>query len=188
VSIEWSSWRRPSRGGGSELPGIETAATGVCRTAPSFIPPKQARGRSGDEAASRRPALSDRQGRAPQPAIDNRGCGVPAGAGTLAGSVDAADRHARLISLMICCQAILAGCTPYIPVKDDFATSALARRRHPARVRRVQTPMTRRQYPVAAQLCATSYSRSRRRSRRVDRFDWSQARGRCQTHIPLFGP
>ena len=81
-----------------------------------------------------------------------------------------------------------AGCTPYIPVKDDFGTSALA----PAG----DIPPEFAEFNVydpavngllADQLCATPYQPLEEKSLGAASGRLVQARGRCQTHIPLFG-
>jgi len=85
--------------------------------------------------------------------------------------------------------AIVAGCTPYIPVKDDFGTSALA----PAG----DIPPEFAEFNVydpavngllADQICATPYRPLEEKSLGASSGRLIQARGRCQTHIPLFGP
>jgi hypothetical protein len=85
--------------------------------------------------------------------------------------------------------AIVAGCTPYIPVKDDFATSALA----PAgdippeyAEFNVYDPGVNRL--LAAQLCATPYQPLEEKVLGASPGRLVQARGRCETHTPLFGP
>ena len=84
---------------------------------------------------------------------------------------------------------LMAGCTPYIPVKDDFGTSALA----PAG----DLPPEFAEFNVydpavntllADQLCATPYQPLEEKSLGAASGRLVQARGRCQTHIPLFGP
>jgi hypothetical protein len=85
--------------------------------------------------------------------------------------------------------AIVAGCTPYIPVKDDFGTSALA----PAgdippefAEFNAYDPAVNRL--LADQICATPYQPLEEQSLDAGSGRLVQARGRCQTHIPLFGP
>jgi hypothetical protein len=84
---------------------------------------------------------------------------------------------------------VLAGCTPYIPVKDDFGTSALA----PAGVIPPEFAEFNAFDPgvnhlLAAQICATPYQPLEEKAIGASTGRLIQARGRCQTHIPLIGP
>jgi len=131
--------------------------------------PKQARVGRADEAGipPDRP-FSDRQGRAPQPAIDTA-VAPPCRRGHTRRVSRCSDRHARLISLMML-PAILAGCTPYIPVKDDFATSALAPAGDSRPSSPSSTPMTRASIPCWRPSSAHLVPADRGEgSRRVDR-------------------
>jgi len=85
--------------------------------------------------------------------------------------------------------AIVVGCTPYIPVKDDFGTSTLV----PAG----DIPPEFAEFNIydpavngllADQICATPYQPLEEKSLGASSGRLVQARGRCQTHIPLFGP
>ena len=85
--------------------------------------------------------------------------------------------------------AIAAGCTPYIPVKDDFGTSALV----PAGDIPPEFAQFNAYDPavnslLADQLCATPYQPLDEKSLGASSGRLLQTRGRCQTHIPLFGP
>jgi hypothetical protein len=85
--------------------------------------------------------------------------------------------------------AIAAGCTPYIPVKDDFGTSALV----PAGDIPPEFAQFNAYDPavnplLADQLCATPYQPLEEKSLGASSGRLAQLRGRCQTHIPLFGP
>ncbi len=89
--------------------------------------------------------------------------------------------------------AVLAGCTPYIPVKDDFGTSALA----PPTGSRGDIPPEFAEFNVydpavngllADQLCATPYQPLEEKSLGAATGHLVAARGRCQIHTPLFGP
>jgi hypothetical protein len=82
-----------------------------------------------------------------------------------------------------------AGCTPYIPVKDDFGTSALA----PV----ADIPPEFAEFNVfdpavnvllADQICATSYQAVEARTLGASSGKLVDARGRCRPHVPIFGP
>ena len=83
----------------------------------------------------------------------------------------------------------VAGCTPYIPVKNGFGTSALAAvgsippefaasNNYNPGVNRL----------LAGQLCATPALPLEEKSLAAAPGRLLAARSRCQTHIPLFGP
>ena len=91
--------------------------------------------------------------------------------------------------LIVALLTVLAACAPYIPVKDDFGTSAL--------VPVGDMPPEFAEFNVydpavntllASQLCATSYQPLEEKSLGAASGHLVQARGRCQTHIPLLGP
>ena len=95
----------------------------------------------------------------------------------------------RFLFVLVILSSLIAGCTPYIPVKDDFGTSALA----PAgdlppefAEFNVYDPAVNRL--LADQLCATPYQLLEEKSLGAASGRLVQTRGRCQTHIPLFGP
>ena len=99
----------------------------------------------------------------------------------------------RVFVVLAMLSALLAGCTPYIAVKDDFGTSALAPPADP----RVGVPPELAEFNVydpavngvlAAQLCATPYQPLEQKTLSAASGTLVEARGRCQTHIPLFGP
>ena len=88
--------------------------------------------------------------------------------------------------------AALAGCTPYIPVKDDFGTSAAIA----PRATGVDIPPEYAEFNVydpavngllANQICATPYQPMEAKTLAAANGHLVQARGRCQTHIPLWG-
>ena len=93
----------------------------------------------------------------------------------------------RLFSALVL--LTLAGCTPFIPVKDDVGTSALV----PAgdippefAEFNVYSPAVN---PLLAdQLCATPYQALEDKSIGASPGRLVVARGRCQTHIPILGP
>ena len=95
----------------------------------------------------------------------------------------------RPFPALVLLTAIVAGCTPYIPVKDDFGTSALA----PAGDLPPEFAEFNAYDPavnglLADQLCATPYQPLDEKTLGAGSGRLVQAHGRCQTHIPLFGP
>ena len=95
----------------------------------------------------------------------------------------------RALLALVLLPAIVAGCTPYIPVKDDFGTSALA----PAGDLPPEFVEFNAYDPavntlLADQLCPTPYQPLEEKSLGASSGRLVQTRGRCQTHIPLFGP
>ncbi len=98
----------------------------------------------------------------------------------------------RALFAVILLSSVAAGCTPYIPVKDDFGTSALT----PAPPPGGDIPPEFAEFNVynprvnellADQICATSYQPLEGKTLAAAPGRIVQARGRCQTHIPLFG-
>ena len=94
---------------------------------------------------------------------------------------------------LVLLSAIMAGCTPYIPVKEDFGTSALAPPLDP----RGSIPPEFAEFNaynpavnglLADQLCATPYQPVDEKVLGSASGRLVEARGRCQTHIPLIGP
>jgi hypothetical protein len=86
-----------------------------------------------------------------------------------------------------------AGCTPYIPVKDDFGTSALAPPVAPGGDIPPEFAEFNAYDPavntlLASQVCATPYQPLEEKSLDAASGRLVQARGRCQTHVPIFGP
>ena len=95
----------------------------------------------------------------------------------------------RALLALVLLPAIVVGCTPYIPVKDDFGTSALA----PAGDLPPEFVEFNAYNPavntlLADQLCPTPYQPLEEKNLGASSGRLVQARGRCQTHIPLFGP
>ena len=83
---------------------------------------------------------------------------------------------------------LIAGCTPTIPVRDSFGTSAL----QPGE----NTPPEFAEFNaydptvnplLAEQLCATSYQPIEEKAVVASPGNMLAARGRCRTHVPLFG-
>lgn len=94
----------------------------------------------------------------------------------------------RVLFALVILSPLMVGCTPYIPVKDDFGTSALA---HSG-----DTPPEFAEFNafdpavnglLASQYCATPYQPLGDQSLGAAAGRLVQADGRCQTHIPLFG-
>lgn len=85
--------------------------------------------------------------------------------------------------------ALLAGCTPYIPIRDDFGTSAAVPNGEiPPEFASFNVYSPRVNGLIASQLCAVPYE-----PRSVTYLGGSpgqivQTRVRCQTHIPIIGP
>ncbi len=84
---------------------------------------------------------------------------------------------------------LVLGCTPYVPVKDDFGTSALA----PAGDIPPEFAEFNNYSPavnglLATQMCATPYQPLEEKSLDAAAGRLVNARGRCITHVPLFGP
>jgi hypothetical protein len=95
----------------------------------------------------------------------------------------------RVLFALLIVSPLMAGCTPYIPVKDDFGTSALA----PAGA----TPPEFAEFNVydpavnvllAGQYCATPYQPLEEQTLGASSGRLIRATGRCQTHMPLWGP
>ena len=94
----------------------------------------------------------------------------------------------RAFLAVIALLAAASGCTPYIPVKDDFGTSALA----PAGAIPPEFAEFNAFNPavnalLSDQLCATPYQPLEAKTLGASNGRLVQARGRCQTHIPIFG-
>lgn len=94
----------------------------------------------------------------------------------------------RVSALFVIVAALTGGCTPYIPVRDEFGVSALtpagevptefaAFNAYDANV----GPM------LARQICATSYVKLEDKSVGAVPGTLVQSRGRCETHRPIIG-
>jgi hypothetical protein len=93
-----------------------------------------------------------------------------------------------LVLLSSLTAALTAGCTPSIPVKDDFGTSAL--------VMAGPTPPEFAEFNaydptvnplLADQMCATQYQLLQEKSVGASPGRIIRATGRCRTHVPIFG-
>jgi hypothetical protein len=95
----------------------------------------------------------------------------------------------RILFALLLLSPVISGCTPYIPVKDDFAVSALVPSGDmPPEFAEFNANDPAVNSLLAAQLCATSYQPLEEKSLGASTGRLIQARGRCKTHIPLYGP
>jgi len=84
--------------------------------------------------------------------------------------------------------AMTAGCTPSIPVKDDFGTSALvASGKIPPEFAEFNAYDASVNPVLADQMCATQYQPLEEKSLSATPGRLVQANGRCRTHVPIFG-
>ena len=95
----------------------------------------------------------------------------------------------RALPVLLLLTTLAAGCTPYIPVKDDFGTSAGA----PFGVVPPEFAEFNSYNPavnarLADQMCATPYQPLDASTLAASPGRIIQARGRCTAHVPLFGP
>jgi len=95
----------------------------------------------------------------------------------------------RALFIVALLSLVAASCTPYIPVKDDFGTSALAPAGNiPPEFAEFNAYNPRVNALLADQICATPYQPLEVKSLGASTGRLEQARGRCSTHMPLFGP
>ncbi|MGC2411779.1 MAG: hypothetical protein WA459_03655 [Stellaceae bacterium] len=95
----------------------------------------------------------------------------------------------RIVLALVILSPLMTGCTPYIPVKDDFGISALAPSGDvPPEFAEFNANDPAVNGLLADQLCATSYQPLEEKSLGASTGRLIQARGRCRTHIPLIGP
>jgi hypothetical protein len=95
----------------------------------------------------------------------------------------------RAFLALVLLSGLVAGCTPYIPVKPGFGTSALV----PvgdippefAEFNNFEPGVNR---LLANQVCATPYQLYEEKAIHVIPGQMVQAYGRCRNHVPLFGP
>ena len=94
----------------------------------------------------------------------------------------------RAMLVLLLLSAAVAGCTPYIPVKDDFGTSALLPVGDiPPEYAEFNAYDPAVNVLLANQLCATPYQPLEVQNLGAASGQLLLARGRCQTHIPIFG-
>ena len=92
-----------------------------------------------------------------------------------------------LLAALLLSSSLLTGCTPYIPVKDDFGTSALAPAGDiPPEFAEFNSYEPRVNALLAQQICATPYQAIDERGVAAAAGRLEQARWRCATHIPLY--
>jgi hypothetical protein len=124
-----------------------------------------------------------------QPRGDKRQLRRNLGAGTLAPIALMPRVAMRVLPALALLPALVAGCTPYIPVKDGFGVSALAPSGTiPPEFAEFNVYNPRVNALLAYQVCATPYQPLEEKSLAADSGQIVEARGRCQTHVPLFGP
>ncbi|MGE5269453.1 MAG: hypothetical protein ACM3JG_07240 [Thiohalocapsa sp.] len=88
-----------------------------------------------------------------------------------------------LVALALC------ACTPAIPFKDDFGTSALVPIGDiPPEFAEFNNLDPAVNDLVATQMCATPYQLREAKTLAASSGRMVQAIGRCQTHIPIIGP
>jgi hypothetical protein len=83
---------------------------------------------------------------------------------------------------------LLAGCTPRIPVKDDFGSSALvAKGDIPPELAEFNQFEPKINPQLADQMCATPYTELEDKTLGAEPGQLSAWRSRCQTHVLLLG-
>jgi hypothetical protein len=95
----------------------------------------------------------------------------------------------RAFLALLLLSGLIAGCTPYIPVKPGLGTSALTPAGDiPPEFREFNNfdPAVNRL--LASQLCATPYQLYAEKAVDAVPGHLVQAYGRCRNHVPLFGP
>ena len=94
----------------------------------------------------------------------------------------------RVFSVLVLL-VLVAGCTPFIPVKDDFGTSALLPAGDvPPEFAEFNSYQATANPILADQLCATPYQVLEEKTLGAAPGKLLAARARCQTHIPVLGP
>jgi hypothetical protein len=84
--------------------------------------------------------------------------------------------------------ALETGCTPYIPVKDDFATSALTPVGDvPPEFAEFNNFDPAVNVLMQDQMCATSYEPLEAKTLGASSGKLVDGRGRCRQHIPIYG-
>jgi hypothetical protein len=95
----------------------------------------------------------------------------------------------RAVFALVLLSTVLPGCTPFIPVKDNFGASALAPSGEtPPEFAKFNNYDPSVSSLVANQICATPYEPQQARTYGATPGNLIEADGRCATHIPLFGP
>jgi hypothetical protein len=95
----------------------------------------------------------------------------------------------RVLSAVLLLSLVVAGCTPFIPVKDDFGTSALVPAGDiPPEFAEFNLYNASVNPLLADQICATASLPLEDKSVGATPGRLVAATARCQTHIPLLGP
>jgi hypothetical protein len=95
----------------------------------------------------------------------------------------------RVFSALLLLSLTAVGCTPFIPVKDDFGTSALLPAGDiPPEFAEFNSYQATANPLLADQLCATPYQALEEKTVGATPGKLLTARARCQTHIPILGP
>ena len=95
----------------------------------------------------------------------------------------------RVLAAALLLSLAAAGCTPFIPVKDDFGTSALLPAGDiPPEFAEFNAYQAAVNPLLADQLCATPYQFLEEKTLGATPGKLLQTRARCQTHIPILGP
>jgi hypothetical protein len=93
-----------------------------------------------------------------------------------------------LAVVLVSVAAALAGCTPYIPVKPGFGTSALvAKGDIPPEFAEFNNYDPAVNTLLADQICATRYQLYEEKAMDGAPGGIVQAYGRCRNHVPFFG-
>lgn len=93
-----------------------------------------------------------------------------------------------LVLALVPVVAALAGCTPYIPVKPGFGTSALvAKGDIPPEFAEFNNYDPAVNKLLSDQICATPYQQYEEKSLGATPGGLVHAYGRCRNHVPLFG-
>jgi hypothetical protein len=94
-----------------------------------------------------------------------------------------------LASVLLMLLPLLAGCTPYIPVKPGFGTSAVvAKGDIPPEFAEFNNYDPAVNGLLAEQICATPYQLYEEKGLGGAPGSIVQAYGRCRNHVPLLGP
>ena len=94
----------------------------------------------------------------------------------------------RALPALVLMLLLAAGCTPYIPVKDDFGTSAAVPvGAVPPEFAAFNNYNAATNALLADQMCATAYQPLSAKTLAAAPGAIIEARGRCETHVPLFG-
>ena len=94
----------------------------------------------------------------------------------------------RSISVLVLAATLIAGCTPLMPMKDDFGTSAaLPKGDIPPEYARFNAYDPGVNALLAEQICATPYEPRDVAVSDASPGQLAAAHARCATHVPLIG-